>query len=31
MACGSGRVVADLILGRTPEISLDDLGIERFY
>jgi D-amino-acid dehydrogenase len=30
MACGSGRVVADLILGRTPEISLDGLGIERF-
>ena len=31
MACGSGRVVADLILGRTPETSLDHLGIERFY
>jgi D-amino-acid dehydrogenase len=31
MACGSGRVVADLVLGRTPEISLDGLGIERFH
>ena len=30
MACGSGRVIADLVLGRTPEISLDGLGIERF-
>ena len=30
MACGSGRVVADLVLGRTPEISLDGLGIDRF-
>jgi D-amino-acid dehydrogenase len=31
MACGSGRLVADLMLGRTPEISLDGLGIERFH
>lgn len=31
MACGSGRVVADLMLGRTPEISLDGLGIDRFH
>ena len=31
MACGSGRVVADLVLGRTPEISLDGLGIDRFH
>ena len=31
MACGSGRVIADLILGRTPEISLDGLGIDRFH
>lgn len=31
MACGSGRLVADLVLGRTSEISLDGLGIERFH
>jgi D-amino-acid dehydrogenase len=31
MACGSGRVVADLILERTPEISLEGLGIDRFH
>ena len=31
MACGSGRVVADLMLGRTPEILLDGLGIDRFH
>ncbi len=30
MACGSGRIVADLIGGRKPEISLDGLGPERF-
>jgi len=30
MACGSGRVVADLILGRTLEISLEGLEISRF-
>jgi D-amino-acid dehydrogenase len=30
MAAGSGRVLADLILGRPPEVSLDGLGIERF-
>lgn len=30
MACGSGRIVADLISGREPEIALDGLGLERF-
>ena len=30
MATGTGRVVADLISGRTPEISLDDLGVARY-
>ncbi len=30
MACGSGRVVADLISGTSPEISLDGLGAGRF-
>lgn len=30
MACGSGRIVADLASGRDPEIDLDGLGVERF-
>ncbi|WP_041794177.1 D-amino acid dehydrogenase [Pararhodospirillum photometricum] len=30
MACGSGRLVADLLGGRTPEIALDGLGLDRF-
>ncbi len=30
MAAGSARVVADLIAGRTPEIDLSGLGLERF-
>lgn len=30
MACGAGQVVADLIGGTAPAISLDGLGIERF-
>lgn len=30
MACGSGRVIADLISGRTPEIEMEGLGLERF-
>jgi len=30
MACGAGQVVADLIGGATPTISLDGLGIDRF-
>jgi D-amino-acid dehydrogenase len=30
MACGSGRVIADLISGRTPEIDVYGLGLERF-
>ncbi len=30
MACGSGRVVADVVAGRTPDISLDGLTIERY-
>lgn len=29
MACGSARVVADLIAGRNPEISLEGLTLER--
>ncbi|MCB1499406.1 MAG: D-amino acid dehydrogenase [Bauldia sp.] len=29
MACGSGRVVADLVSGRTPEIAVDDLRLGR--
>ena len=30
MACGSGRVIADLIAGRAPEIDMDGIGLERF-
>ena len=29
MACGSGRVVADLVSGRKPEIAVDDLRLDR--
>ncbi|MGO4713798.1 D-amino acid dehydrogenase [Bradyrhizobium sp. 2TAF24] len=30
MACGSGRVVADLVSGRSPEIETADLGLSRY-
>ena len=30
MACGSGKLVADLMSGRQPEISVEGLGLERF-
>jgi glycine/D-amino acid oxidase-like deaminating enzyme len=30
MACGSARIVADLIEDHTPEIDLHGLGMERF-
>ncbi|MCL4747751.1 MAG: D-amino acid dehydrogenase [Burkholderiaceae bacterium] len=30
MACGSGRVVADVVAGRAPEITLDGLTLERY-
>jgi D-amino-acid dehydrogenase len=30
MACGSARVIADLISGKTPEIDMTDLGPERY-
>lgn len=30
MACGSGRILADLIAGRQPDIDMDGLGLERF-
>jgi D-amino-acid dehydrogenase len=30
MSCGSARVVADLISGRTPDIDMDGLTIDRF-
>lgn len=30
MACGSGRAVADVVLGRDPEISLDGLTAARY-
>ncbi len=30
MACGSARIVADIVAGSTPHIDLDGLTIERF-
>jgi D-amino-acid dehydrogenase len=30
MACGSGRVLADLLSGRKPEIDTAELGIDRY-
>jgi D-amino-acid dehydrogenase len=30
MACGSGRVLADIIEGRRPPIVADDLGLARY-
>lgn len=30
MSCGSGRVVADIVTGHTPEIPLDGLTLERY-
>ncbi|WP_020394993.1 D-amino acid dehydrogenase [Thiolinea disciformis] len=30
MACGSGKLLADLISGRPPEIDLEGLGMERY-
>jgi D-amino-acid dehydrogenase len=30
MACGSGRVMADIIAGRSPAIPAEGLGLERF-
>ena len=30
MSCGSGRLVADVVLGRTPEIPLDGLTVARY-
>ena len=30
MACGSGKLLADLTLGRTPDISTDGLALDRY-
>lgn len=30
MACGSGRLLADLVTGRAPEIAHDDLALSRY-
>ncbi|HOM21522.1 MAG TPA: amino acid dehydrogenase, partial [Ottowia sp.] len=29
LSCGSARVLSDLIVGRTPEIDTEGLGVER--
>lgn len=30
MACGSGRLIADIISGKTPDIAVDDLSVMRY-
>ncbi len=30
MACGSGKLISDLVLGHTPEISTDGLSLQRY-
>ena len=30
MACGSGRVIADLVSGRKPDIDVSELGLGRY-
>ena len=30
MACGSGRLLADIVTGRPPEIAGDDLAVSRY-
>jgi D-amino-acid dehydrogenase len=30
MACGSGRVIADVISGRKPEIDVSELSLSRY-
>ncbi|CAG0955501.1 partial D-amino acid dehydrogenase, partial [Gammaproteobacteria bacterium] len=30
MACGSGRVLADMVLGRKPDIDVAGLSMERY-
>jgi D-amino-acid dehydrogenase len=30
MSCGSGRVIADIVTGRKPEIPTAELGIGRY-
>jgi D-amino-acid dehydrogenase len=30
IACGSGRAVADVVLGKTPEIDFEGLTAERY-
>ena len=30
MACGSGRLLADLVTGRAPEIDSQDLALTRY-
>jgi D-amino-acid dehydrogenase len=30
MACGSGRIIADLVGGTTPDIDVKDLALSRY-
>ena len=31
MACGSGKLIADLVSGHRPEISTEGLALERYH
>ena len=31
LACGSGHILADLLVGRTPGIDLSGLTVDRFF
>ena len=30
MACGSGRIIADVVSGRKPDVDISDLGPSRY-
>ena len=30
MACGSGKLISDLVLGKAPEISTEGLSLNRY-
>ena len=31
MACGSGKLISDLVLGKTPDISTEGLSLQRYH
>jgi D-amino-acid dehydrogenase len=30
MACGSGKLISDMVMGQRPEIRTDGLGMDRY-